>query len=336
MKKLLLTLCLLIINEVSATPKITQENELKSIHATIIKPHFDNIKLNYFTSFDGLKIAYKYFPVKNSKATIVISSGRTEGMLKYQELLYDLNNNGYSVYIYDHRGQGFSERMTEDSRLGYVKDFLNYVKDLKHFVKKVVKHDKKLFSLSHSMGGEVTSLYAQTYPNDFDALVLSSPMHQPKLFSELTTDFLCDIVEYMLDDTPKYALGKFYFDFADNRFSLNVLTHSKLRYSIFNELYKLHPETKVGWTSVNWVVESCEVSPVAIKFADTINVPILLLQSGNDHLVNKKPQEDFCAKVGELCEIVPIDEAYHELFIEKDIYRNKALNAMFKFFKKNL
>ena len=250
MKKIFLTL-LLFVSGVSATPKITQANELNVIYTTTIKPHFDTKELNYFSSFDSLKIAYKYFPVKNSKATIVIASGRTEGMVKYPELIYDLNNNGYSVYIYDHRGQGFSGRITTDLRLGYVKDFFDYVKDLKYFVKNIVKHDKKLFLLAHSMGGQVASLYAQRYTNDFDALVLSSPMHQPKLLSEFTTNFLCDSVEYTLDDTPKYMLGKFYFDFAENNFFINVLTHSEVRYSIVNESYALNPETKIGWTSVN-------------------------------------------------------------------------------------
>ena len=335
MKKIFLTL-LLLINGVSATPKITQANELKVSYKTIIKPYFDNKKLNHFISYDGLKIAYKYFPVKNSKATIVISTGRTEGMVKYPELLYDLNNNGYSVYIYDHRGQGFSQRMTIDSQLGHVKDFFNYVKDLKYFVDNIVKHDKKLFLLSHSMGGQVATLYAQAYTDDFDAIVLSSPMHQPKLLSALTTEFLCDTVEYMLDDSPKYIIGKFYFDFADNRFLFNVLTHSRLRFSIMNESYELNPETKIGWTSVNWVLESCKVSPLALKHADNIKVPVLLIQAGNDYLVNLKPHEKFCKNMGSLCKIITIDDAYHELFFEKDIYRNKALSVMFEFFEKNL
>lgn len=335
MKKIFLAL-FLVLNGANATPRITQSKELNVIYTTTIKPHFDTQQLNYFISHDALKIAYKYFPVNNSKATVVISSGRTEGMVKYQELIYDLNNNGYSVYIYDHRGQGFSQRMTQDSRLGYVKDFFNYVKDLKYFVDNIIKHDEKLFLLSHSMGAQVASLYAQTYPYDFDALVLNSPMHQPKLFTEFTTGFLCDIVEYMIDDTPKYAIGKFYFDFTDNNFFFNMLTHSELRYSIVNESYALNPETKIGWTSVNWVAESCKVSPLVLKYADKIKVPVLLIQSGNDYLVNLKPQEEFCSKLGDLCKMVPVDEAYHELFFEKDIYRNKALSAMFEFFEKNL
>lgn len=315
---------------------ITQANELSTIYNTKIKPHFNTQKINYFTSFDDLKIAYKYFPVKNSKATIVMSTGRSEVMIKYQELIYDLNNNGYSVYIYDHRGQGFSQRMTEDPRLGYVKDFFDYVKDLKYFVDNIIKYDKKLFLLTHSLGGQVASLYAQIYPNDFDAIVLNSPMHQLTLLSEFSTDFLCKFVKYMLGDTPKYMFGKFYFDFTEKKFSYNLLTHSKLRYSILNEAYALNPETSIGWSSINWVVESCRVSSIALENAHKIKNPVLLIQASNDYLVNLKPQNEFCKGVGNLCELIAIDGAYHELFIEKDIYRNKALDAMFKFFEKNL
>jgi len=330
MNKILVLLCLFIY-ELNAY-EITQAKELYLTYNTKIKPHFKSQKLQYFTTYDGLEIAYKYFPVEDEKATIVISSGRTESMIKYPEMIYDLNRNGYSVYIHDHRGQGLSSRMTKDTQLGYVKDFLDYVKDMKYFVENIVKHDKKLFLLGHSMGGEIASLYVEKYVNDFDALVLSSPMHQIKHSSGL----ICKFIEYRVGDTPRYLVGEKSYDDSEWKFKDNIFTHSKVRLAIANEAFSLNPEAKIGGPSVNWVAQSCMVGPITLKNAKLIKIPMLLLQAGGDEIVSLEPQEIFCKKVGPLCKLITIEEAKHELFIERDKYRNKALNAMFEFFNQNL
>ena len=63
--------------------KITQEHDLPTLFETKISPFFYKHKLHFFTSFDGVKIAYKIFPQSRAKGSVVISSGRTEGMIKY-------------------------------------------------------------------------------------------------------------------------------------------------------------------------------------------------------------------------------------------------------------
>ncbi|MBA1432728.1 MAG: alpha/beta fold hydrolase [Epsilonproteobacteria bacterium] len=161
--------------------KFTTEKELEQKYETSISPYFYKHKLYHFATPDNVTIAYKIFSVTNPKAIIVISSGRTEGMVKYQELLYDLNRNGYSVYILDHRGQGYSERLVEDKKMGYVDNFFHYVDDLKFFVANYVPHFKKRILLGHSMGGAIAALYAERYRDDFDALVLASPICEPSL-----------------------------------------------------------------------------------------------------------------------------------------------------------
>ena len=316
--------------------KITSTNELRKNYFTKIQPHFAAQKLQFFTSFDKVKIAYKYFKVENEKATIVISSGRTEGLVKYEELIYDLNRNGYSVYIHDHRGQGFSGRMTDDPQLGYVKNFSDYVKDMNIFVQKIVKRDKKLFLLAHSMGGAIASLYVEEYPYDFDAVVLSSPMHQPDLLGSSATDFVCSVIERRVPKIPRYIIGEKPFDLISSVYSDNLLTHSKLRYELSNIVYEFNPTTKIGGPSINWISEACKISPIIIYNAKNIKIPTLLLQAGGDQIVNLDPQREFCKNAGKNCNLIKIDEAYHELFIEEDKYRNKALNAMFKFFSENL
>ncbi|MGO8654096.1 alpha/beta fold hydrolase, partial [Rhizobium ruizarguesonis] len=78
----------------------------------------------------------------------MISSGYGESFFKYREIVYDLWQEGYQVYILDHRGQGFSERLIRPNKaqeldpravkrvhdLGYVENFDDFVDDLKTFV----------------------------------------------------------------------------------------------------------------------------------------------------------------------------------------------------------
>ena len=320
-------------NHVDKKYSITQELELKNIYKNKIVPHFEKSPLKYFTTKDDKKIAYKVFLIKNAKANIVISSGRTESMIKYQELIYDLNANAYSVYIHDHRGQGFSQRLVEDTQLGHIDNFFNYVEDLKQFVDTVVSKKKKKFLLAHSMGGAIASLYVEKYKEDFNGLVLSSPMHQPDLISSGTTKIVCKLMEHRESNLDQYVIGEKSYDKTEESFELNRLTHSKLRYEITNASFEKYPTTKIGGPSVNWVKEACLSSKKSVEMANELRVPTLLIQAAKDEIVNLQPQDEFCSRASAWCRGVSIEGAYHELFIEKDEMRNKALTAVFKFFE---
>jgi lysophospholipase len=314
--------------------KITDAKELKESYFSVISPYYYKVPIHYFKSFDKLKIAYKIFKVANSKANIVISSGRTEGMLKYQELIYDLNNNGYNVYILDHRGQGNSQRLLKESQIGHVYKFNNYVKDLNLFIKKYLPLEQKNILLAHSMGGAIASLYVEQHPSVFDALVLSSPMHQPDLIGTTLSTLMCDLVEKRKRDIDRYIIGENSYDKSIVAFEENILTHSKIRYSITKMAFDIEPTTKIGGPSVRWVAEACKGSEESVNNASKIKIPTLLLQAQDDKVVNKKPQDIFCKNVGKYCKEYQIDGAYHELFVEKDIIRKKVLTAILDFIAK--
>ena len=320
-------------NYVNKNYHITQEKDLIKKYKVTISPHFQKQKLQYFTSFDGLQIAYKIFKVQNPKATLLISSGRTEGMVKYKELIYDLNQNGYSVYILDHRGQGYSQRLLADPQIGHVEDFLDYVRDLRVFVKTIVKNHKKFILIGHSMGGAIASLYVETYRKDFDALVLSSPMHQPELISKNLTKRVCKFVEKR-EKNNNYIIGEKPYDEGRVDFEENLLTHSKVRYELENLAYQMEPQVKIGGPSVHWIAEACKGSAMSVELARNIEIPVLLMQASADKIVNLQPQNEFCKNVGNQCRGIVIEKAYHELFVEKDLLRNKALSAMLDFISK--
>lgn len=318
-------------NYVNKNYKVTSSQELKRNYFSKISTHFYAQELKYFNSFDGLKIAYRIFKVKNAKANILISSGRTEGMLKYQEFIYDLNRNGYSVYILDHRGQGNSERLLKDPQIGHVNKFEDYVKDMHLFVQKFVPKQTKRVLVGHSMGGAIASLYVEEYTHDFSMLILSSPMHQPDLISSAITNLACNVFENRKHDIDRYAIGEKSYGESLEPFEENLLTHSKIRYEITDIAFDIEPKTKIGGPSVRWVKEACLGSAKSVQNASKIEISVLLLQAGDDQIVNAEPQEDFCRNAAEHCKAYTLEGAYHELFVEKDSIRNSVMTALFSF-----
>lgn len=337
MKLLLATLLSVVLSFVlfgASDYKFTTEQELPNRYSTTISKHFFKQKLHYFLTNDTIKIAYKMFHVQNSKATVVIASGRTESMVKYQELIYDLNQNGYSVYILDHRGQGYSGRLLDDKQLGHVNDFFNYVLDLKEFVAKVVVKDKKMILLSHSMGGAVASLYVETYKHDFDGIVLSSPMHQPLIISSYITNLTCKLLEKKSTNLNEYIFGTHSYDETKHDFQTNIFTHSKIRYELVQSIYDKEPQTKIGGPSLGWLSQACKWSRISIENAHEIEIPVLILQAGEEKVVNNKAQKEFCQNVGDRCHLKRFSGAYHEMFIEEDAIREEVLSDVLDFISK--
>src|SRR5689334_12623454 len=122
-----------------------------------VLPYFESAKMEYFTGLGGVKIAYRVFKAPHERAKIVLLPGRTEGIRKYAELIYDLQ--GVSIYVMEHRGQGESGRIASDPQMQYVDSYKDYVKDLESFMDAIVqpkstaqsKTPPKTLLLAHSM-----------------------------------------------------------------------------------------------------------------------------------------------------------------------------------------
>jgi lysophospholipase len=314
--------------------KITTEQQLKKEYIRVISPYFYKHKLHFFTSVDNIKIAYKIFKVSHALGAIVIVNGRTEGMIKYQELIYDLNRNGYDVYILDHRGQGYSGRLVADAQMGYVDNFFNYVDDLKFFVSNFVPKAKKRILLAHSMGGAIASLYVEHYKHDFDALILSSPMAEPNVLTPGMTPLICQELQKRKKNLKSYLMGTKSYDVLKYQFDENDLTHSKVRFEIMKKAYAKEPETRIGGASRKWLQEACKWSSISIKNAYKIEIPILLFQAQKDTAVTAKGEDAFCKKAAPFCKKIVVPGAYHELFIEKDPIRKRVLESILNFIAK--
>lgn len=94
-------------------------------------------KDGYIESYDSTAIYYRTYRIPQAKAAIVISHGFCEFAEKYKEVIYYFLKNGYSVYVPEHRGHGYSDRIVVDGEKVHIEDYEQYVQDLHFFVKNV-------------------------------------------------------------------------------------------------------------------------------------------------------------------------------------------------------
>lgn len=340
--------------------RFTTESQLASRYTGDIATFWQQGEFAEFIGVKGSRISYATFVHKTSDNSahntkhknLIISSGRSEGYLKYKELSYDLFNLGFNIFLLDHRGQGLSERALENTYKGYVEDFQYYVDDLATFIENTVRphctfdgKTHKPYLLAHSMGGAISARYLQNYPNSIQAAVLSSPMFG--FNSGVIPDFIAKPLikttaklNHWLDDTPWYFLGQK--DHTETEFTNNRLTHSPLRFQQFSELYTQTPALQLGGVTVKWLTESLTALEAIFAKVDKITTPTLVIQAGADKIVSNQAQEDFCQQLHQAhpqtCpsdKPLVIDEAYHELFFESDIYRQQALTAAIDWFEQH-
>jgi lysophospholipase len=320
------------LNKETNVNQLTTELLLQDeVYSDKIEDFYNSGQEGYFEGQEGVPIYYKFFRQSDRKApAIMISSGRTEAAIKYKELIFDLYNEGYSVYIHDHRGQGLSGRMTEDPDMGYIDTFQFYVDDMKFYYDNMVipGGHKQIYLLAHSLGGAIGMTYLEQYAGDFKAAAFSSPMLGLKPPA-------CEAVMLLAGDEPKYALGQHKYDDDKTDFTKNKLTGSKIRYERMIEAYEKEPKARLGGATYQWVLRSCQQFDYINENIDRIQTPFILFSAEDERIVNPRAHQRFvesALELGKTCQAWVIENAQHELLIEKDEQRIDTLNHILKFY----
>lgn len=318
-------------------PSFSQEENLLAFSINTLTPFWNTKKEGTIEGQEGKKLYWVSFTRPENTKAIVVVNGRIESVCKYQELFYDLFQQGYDIYSYDHRGQGLSDRSTPDPHVGYVEHFDYYIKDLHHILKHFdLSSYQNKFLIAHSMGGAIGTRYLQTHPqHEFDRVVLSAPMvgiHMPWYLRWLSRP----LTRWMAFRNPlSYLPGKK--GYYVKPFSVNELTHSPIRYQWFRELYDSIPGIQLGGPSSHWVNQSLTSARLCHQQANKIDIPVLLLQATEDVVVDNAAQYRFVKKINQhapnLAQLVEIKGARHEIFFETDALRNQALTATLEFLK---
>lgn len=331
--------------------------------APVVKGVFDGRPNSLNEQSPYVKIHYRmYENPQESQGGVVIVSGRTEGLVLYQETIADLLRNGWSVYIYDHRGQGFSTRLLDDASQasrGHIDQFQHYVEDLNTFTQMVAARragsPRPMVLLAHSMGGAISSLYLASHTHPYKGAALITPMHQPWLAGPRSTltsrvaDALCQKLAFeatftLFDLSSAYVADED-FDKLPQGMADDSVTSSPERLRLNWQARADacsgdacgHINAKVGGPTVRWLNQACSAAQTARSAESAkIQVPVLVFQGEKDSVVNGEGQQEFCRQVNTgkkepVCKLIVVPNGRHALHIERDEIRRPVLGRALRF-----
>lgn len=294
---------------------IGEEDFNEALESTILPWVKEHVKDGYITAEDGTKLHYNMAIHPEEKSSVVISHGFCEFTSKFYEVMYYFYKMGYSVFIAEYRGYGFSQRLVSEIDKAHIDDYDKYVIDLHSFMNQIVESEsktKEYILYAHSMGGCIGTLYMEKYPDTFKKAVLSSPLMQMNFgnIPEWSVGLLL-ILAFATGRSKSYAPSNHGFD-GKNIFEKSSAL-SKTRYDYgFNERLREEHYTTYGGT-YGWVKASIKAINDLHKNAGKIKTPILLLQAGLDTKVKNEGQNKFCSEADNV-ELVCFDDSKHEIF----------------------
>jgi len=353
---------------------------------------FDGVPTGVFMGWSGqpVRIHFRTYTHRHEqRGAVIVVPGFTEGLSVYQEVIHDLLRNGYSVYIHDHRGQGFSSRLLdgdEQADKGHVDRFDRLVADFEHFTARVLQDraadparaHRPIFLLAHSMGGAVAALHLARRGADtpFAAAALVTPMFEPTVAARDGPQHQAPWADRQLRQwchsgafgwpfslpwvsAKRVRGGGFAADLAAFEAlpdpATAALTHSVVRHRMrwLNRAGRCegpdcgHGDARVAGPTLQWVDQACAGAAEARgPGAAGIAVPVLVLQGGEDVVVEPEAQQVFCdhvnagrpapasapsASVSGGCTGLRLPEARHGLLVEADRLRQPALVRVLSF-----
>lgn len=289
-------------------------------------------KWNYFKGAGGKSISYLAIKSSNPKGVIILSPGQGEPALKYAEVLFDMRDWGYDIFAIDHRGQGFSDRLLPNSDRCYVQNFSDYVDDFSTLVNEIVKPAQyhQAIIMAHSMGGAIATGYLKKFSGSYgiSKAVLLAPM------LGINTGFLNeDWARFFANKNPLDTMV------AQEPFEKEKLTSSQVRFDMTTAIAK-ESNVTLGGITFRWIREALNYTKMLQETKDPIYViPTLLFTAGQDKVVTPIAQHLMCGKKssftdsnsGSRCTVIMLDDSQHEILMEVDSIRDRALERIKKF-----
>lgn len=298
----------------------------------------DGIKSYFVVMDDNIKLRVCHWINKKKvcRGTILLQQGHNEFIEKYFETIQEFLDRDYSVISFDWRGQGMSDHQIGDTHKAFIKDFNRHDKDLEYILEKIIQNNfpKPLIGIGHSMGGCIMLSAFHKNQEKFALGILSAPMlgfkneKFLKTASSLMNIFKKD-TDYLLGSKPNMG--------NETPFEENDLTTDSIRYKRTLQLVRKHPDIRL-WGVTNAFAKAVNKRLKIMRkknWAETINLPILIINNKNDRVVDSKKINKMSTRLKN-CEIENFLNTEHEIFMEKEIYRDKMWKRIDTFIDKNI
>lgn len=218
-------------------------------------------------SFDGRELYMVKNPIENQKAVVVFVHGLGEHLGRYEYLTKKFNEDGFSIYRFDHRGHGHSA-----GARAFYEDYNELIDDVNFVVELAKKENPQspIYVLGHSMGGYAVSCYGVKYPERVDGIIMSGGLTRDKagLISSLQKDlnpimYLPNTLGSVVSRDPEIVKA----------YGEDPLVLKEISVGLYYALAK----------GLNWLKENTP----AFKY------PVLVLHGGDDRIVSCEDSIEF-------------------------------------------
>ncbi len=258
----------------------------------------------FFEGRENRKLFYqKWLPEGNTKICIVALHGWGTHSDRMKIPAEYLTGKGYAIYSFDLRGHW---RNAGDNP-GHIDSMDHIQKDIVLFMD-VVKKDsgnKKIFLMGHSFGGLISLIYAINRPN-LPGVIVSSPELGLAFKKSGGQKFSKKISESFAKIAPTYKTLELIINQNQLTSDLKILREH------------LADKNKLEFISVKSDSEINSSMKWAKKNASNLLCPTLIMQAGNDKIVDKKETKKFFDKIRAQDKTYKeYDDFLHELWNEK-------------------
>ncbi|MED4784604.1 alpha/beta hydrolase [Brevibacillus choshinensis] len=237
------------------------------------------------------------------KGTIVLVHGTGEHYGRYEHVAAFLNARGWSVFTGDLPGWGRSP-----GRKGHIDSFQQYVEavdEWRRAAREASGGKQPLYILGHSLGGLVATRYVQCYERseeELAGLILTSPCLALKL---AVPPWKVKLAGWLDSIWPTLTMP--------NGITPDMVSRDEQ----VQAAYQSDP-LNYAKVSVRWFQELHRAIDLAWKERDRISVPVLVLQAGEDSLIDAEAIERFAAGIRSDAEFHRWQGLRHEVLNEPE------------------
>lgn len=271
-----------------------------------------------------------------AKGTVFVFQGRTENIEKYGRTAEALHLAGYGVFAIDWRGQGLSDRLTDDPMTGHVVLFSDYQKDVAAMRRAAEALDlpKPWYLIGHSLGACV-GLRAIIEGLPVAACAFTAPLWGVNLsaFQRLAAWPLSWAAQFV-GMGHVYAPGTrgesyvLHTDFEDNR-----LTHDPDMYQYYIRISVALVDQQLGGPSMGWLFQTLKETRSLSKLPSP-DIPCITFCGAEDSIVAIPGAKDRMAR-WQRGKFELVENARHDVLYETSRIRNDVLTKISGLFGQN-
>lgn len=255
-----------------------------------------------FRTSDGVELFYRaWAPNELSQNAVVLFHRGHEHSARWQDFIDRVDMPGFWFFAWDARGHGRSP-----GERGYAESLGRMVRDAEEFVRHVSREHgitiENMAVVAQSVGAVLAATWVHDYAPPIRALVLGTPALRVRLYVPFAITGL-RLLRWM---KPK--------SFIRSYVKPKLLTHDREQMRLYASDPLVSPQI-----AVNILLDLYDTSTRLIADAGAIVTPTLLLTSGNDWVVEIKPQRRFFERLSSMWkEMKTYPEFLHSTFWERD------------------